>query len=406
MTQPNDSSKLSRKLTRAQIGRKNIAVLYTYSGISHLWFDGGLWVVYFQHKGLSLFQVGLLEAVLHLVAVASDVPIGIFADKIGWKRSLGLSTVAGIIYTVLCLSSASIWLFVAAFAARGLQITLTNGSDAAIAYESTVWAGMKDKYLAISGRLFAIGLISMGIAEAVGGSLANWSWSSIYVAFTIANVLSFIAVLFIREPWEARIGANETRLSALTITVEAVRFARRSKAFAKWIVFSTILSGFTATFSFYGQSLLLHAGWSLIGLGVLTGAENGIGAIVSWMTHRIVRRFSEPATMTASGILASIGLLAFAWIPGMLSGAGYLLGSAADNLSYPLIDQGLNRIVPSAQRATLLSAHSTGFSLFMIAGFPLFGAVAQKIGLVHTAYLVSIVGAVCILGVTWWWRRE
>lgn len=396
---------MQRPWNAVQIGRRNLSALYAFSGISRLWFDGGLWVVYFQHKGLSLVEIGVLEAVLHLTAVVSDVPIGIFADRFGWKLSLLLSTIAGIAYTSICLLSNQLWLFAVAFAARGLQVTFTNGSDASIAYESAVWARQRERYLVISGRLFAISLVSMGVAEAVGGTLAHWSWAAVYIAFTLANIVSCFAVLFIKEPRNLNKNVREAHVSALTIARDAVNFAQRSRPFAKWVVMSTVLSGFTATFAFYGQSLLVHAGWGLVGLGFLTGIENGIGAFTSWMAHRVVTWLGEKRTMTVASLAVATGLLGFAFLPGTWIGVGYLVGSAADNLVEPIVDQGLNRIVPSNRRATLLSANSTGFSLFMIVGFPLFGAVAQNIGLVATARNASIVGALAIIAAVYWWRR-
>jgi MFS family permease len=83
------------------MGRRNLRALNVFTATSRLWFDGGLWVVYWQQRGLSLFEIGLLEALLHFVCVLSDVPIGIFADRYGWKLSLGLSALLGVVYSVV-----------------------------------------------------------------------------------------------------------------------------------------------------------------------------------------------------------------------------------------------------------------------------------------------------------------
>lgn len=390
-------------IDKARDGRRNLRTLYAYTGVSRLWFDGGLWFIYWQHRGISVFEVGILEAILHIVALVSDVPLGIFADRLGWKVALAASSLSGVAYTAVALVAQNFWMGVLAFSIRGLQVTLANGSDASIAYESAQWAGQTDRYLAISGRLFAIALISMGIAESISGTVANWSWAALYLAYMGANLLSFFVVLGIREPREFRV--MEQRPPAYAIAREAIRFARHSRPFTKWILLSGTLSGVLATFAFYGQTLLLHAGWTLIGIGILSGVENGVGAFASLSAAKAVDRLGERTTIGLSGLLAMVGLLIFGWLPGPSAGIGFLINSVAGSLADPIIDQGLNRIVPTHQRATLLSINSTAFSVFMIVVFPLFGLLIQRIGLVHAAYVGSAVGSVAILfALAWWWK--
>jgi len=401
-------------IDKVKLGKRNINTLYAFTATSRLWFDGGLWLLYFQHRGVSLFEIGLLEALLHIVAVLSDVPIGAFADRFGWKISLGLGTVLGVGYTVIALVATNPWLIALAFAARGLQVTLTNGSDSSLAYESASWAGVVENYRAISGRMFAVALVSLGIAEAIGGVLASHSWALVYVAFTLANIASFVTVLWLKEPRDAHLKVDKTihpseqasHPSVLTILHEALQFAKRSRAFVKWIILSGTLFGIISTFSFYGQALLLHAGWTLVTIGILMAVENFVGAWVATLANPITIRIGETRTIHLIGILASVGLLIFAWVPGVFAGIGYLLDSMAGNLAEPVIDAALNQLVPSSQRATLLSANSTAFSLFMIVGFPLFGALASYVGLERTAHLVSFIAVFFILGIVVWWSRD
>jgi MFS family permease len=394
-------------VNRVKIGRRNLAALYAFTATSRLWFDGGLWVVYFQHQGLSLFDIGLLEALLHVVCLISDVPVGAFADRFGWRMSLACGTVLGVVYTAIALVATNPWLIALAFAARGLQITLTNGSNSSMAYESAKWAELTHRYQAIAGRLTAIGLVSMGVAEALGGTLAHFSWSLVYVAFTAANAVSLITVLCMKEPREGGRGLTDptdaVHPSVISILRDACQFARRSRRFVKWIVLSGILYGFVATFAFYGQARLLGAGWTLVGIGILTGIENFVGALAALVSEKLTKRMGERRAMATAGGLASAGLLLFAWTPGLSSGAGYLVSSMAANFAEPMIDQGLNAVVPSSQRATLLSVNSTAFSLFMILCFPLFGAVANHIGLTTAFHAVSIAAVICILASVLWW---
>ncbi len=395
---------MKRQLTKNDIGRKNLNSLSIFNATSHLWFDGGLWLIYFQHQGVTLFQVGILEAILHIVAVASDLPIGVFADRFGWKLSLSLGSLLGVGYTSIALFGHGFWWFAVAFACRGLQVTFTNGSDSSLAYESAVWAGMKEQYLKISGRMFAISLVSLGVAEGAGGALAHFSWASIYIAFTVANLTSFVVLQTLREPRHDHVADVREHSSITKIAADAYQFARKSPVFLWWILLSATISGFVASFSFYGQSMLIHAGWSLIGIGILTGTENGLGALAASLSDRASRRVGQIHLFLWASVLVSAGLLLFAWLPGLVAASGYILASVAGAFFEPMIDQGLNQVIPTGQRATLLSVNSTAFSLFMIVGFPMFGALAEHFGLAPAAKLASIVGCIVILATTLLWR--
>ncbi|QSO52752.1 MFS transporter [Alicyclobacillus curvatus] len=391
-----------RQSARA-VGRRNLVALYGYTATSRLWFDGSLWLIYWQVKGISLFDIGLLEAILHVVCLFVDVPIGIFADRYGWKLSLLASGVFGVVYSVLSLIGHNFLFAALAFAARGVQSTFVNGSDAALAYESARIAGEQERYQRISGRMMAIMLVSMAVAEAAGGALANWSWNAIYIAIIIAHVVSMTVTLFISEPRglkdvksAPREESNASRESALTVAKDAIRFAKSSPLFLRWLLFSAVLSGFLATFSFYGQSLLLHSGWSLVGIGILSGFENGFGAVMALSSDRVTRYLGERRTAVVTAFIGGLGLTLFAFVPGVASGVGYLTGSAGGNLADPLIDRKLNDIIPTRQRATLLSANSTAFSLFMIVVFPLFGLLSGRLGLIHAAEIWSVIG-VCLI---------
>ncbi|GMA63119.1 hypothetical protein GCM10025859_35590 [Alicyclobacillus fastidiosus] len=79
---------------------------------------------------------------MHLVSLTLDIPMGIVADRVGWKYTLSLSGLAGCLYCGFSLlPSTTLFGAFAAFAFRGLQLTLANGSDMAITFETVASAG-------------------------------------------------------------------------------------------------------------------------------------------------------------------------------------------------------------------------------------------------------------------------
>ncbi len=66
---------------------------------------------------------------------------------------------------------------------------------------------------------------------------------------------------------------------------------------------------------------------------------------------------------------------------------------------YPVQSEQLNRLIPSGQRATLISVNSMFFSIAMILVFPLAGALADVCGL--TTVLVGIGIGLAVFTAVW-----
>src|SRR5213592_2127992 len=49
-----------------------------------------IWVVFLQRKGLSLTQIGILEAIAWILTAALEVPTGLIADRWGRKASIAI----------------------------------------------------------------------------------------------------------------------------------------------------------------------------------------------------------------------------------------------------------------------------------------------------------------------------
>ena len=54
-----------------------------------------IWVVFLQRKGLSLNQIGLLEAFAWILTAALEVPTGGIADRWGRRASMSKRDVGG-----------------------------------------------------------------------------------------------------------------------------------------------------------------------------------------------------------------------------------------------------------------------------------------------------------------------
>ncbi len=115
------------------------------------------------------------------------------------------------------------------------------------------------------------------------------------------------------------------------------------------------------------------------------GAAACLGAAFS---SRLYKRYGRRIILTAVFIIAC-AFLCYGSGNLWLSVVLFIAAGFSDSLLYPVQSDKLNRLIPSEQRATLISADSLFFSVAMIILFPLAGAIADIWGL---AVVFSIIG--------------
>jgi hypothetical protein len=99
-------------------------------------------------------------------------------------------------------------------------------------------------------------------------------------------------------------------------------------------------------------------------------------------------------------IVQALLFLTMGWTGGLLGAGAFVLGEALDGFISPVLDAEVNRAIPDAQRATILSLQSAGYSLLMTFTFPL----ASQLPTIPMIYQVTGLVAVAI-SLLWLLRR-
>lgn len=67
--------------------KKNIYLMYAIALLQGMVFYGPIATLYRQANGLTVFHITLIESVSYLLCILFEVPWGIIADKIGYKKN-------------------------------------------------------------------------------------------------------------------------------------------------------------------------------------------------------------------------------------------------------------------------------------------------------------------------------
>jgi len=362
-----------------------------------------IWVVFLQRKGLSLTQVGLLEGVAWTITAFLEVPTGAIADRWGRKASIAVGASLYGLAMFLILAEALSPAFLLGYALWNSSTAFVSGADSALLYDSLKAEGRAAEAAKQSGRYAAINQGSQGVASLVGAAIAT---IDINLCFAICGFLGFAAaglVLTIHEP--PRTTQDDEYLSYWRNLRTAVRIAaRRPVVRALVLLNATILIVPLVVYYVLLQPYAVGVGLPLAALGVVVIGVQLSSVIASWLAHRTADHF-ELASVVGVALAVLIAATAvLAVFPSITSLALMFAVALVPALLTPLLSARLNHLIPSAQRATILSLGALLFELGLAIAMPLLLAFADRFGAPAAIGLASAIFALTAVPLMFIWR--
>jgi MFS family permease len=382
----------SRHIQRVYLG---LLLLHTLAA-SLIW---GINTLFLLDAGLSNGQAFAANAFFTAGLVVFEVPTGVIADVRGRRFSYLLGTLTLTLATVLYLwmwrIDAGFWPWAVASAFLGLGFTFFSGAVQAWLVDALKATGFRGQL----DSVFAKGEIVEGVAmlagSVVGGYLAQETNLGVpYVVRAVVLGLTFVlALVFMRD-----VGFTPNRGGGLVQEVTdvlrgALTYGLRNPP-VRPVMLANIFTDGVSIYAFYAmQPYLLqlygdpHA-YGIAGLAaaVVGGAQIGGGLLVPHLGRVFRLRTSVllVAVVASTAILAGIGLLAHFWTAiGLL-----VLWALAFSTVMPVRQAYVNALIPSEQRATVLSFDSLMGSSGGVAIQPVLGRVADAWGY-PASYLCS-----------------
>jgi len=338
---------------------------------SFIW---GINTLFLLDAGLSNFEAFAANAFFTAGMVIFEIPTGVVADTAGRKLSYLLGTITLSVTTALYWI---LWLWHAPFVwwaivsvLLGLGFTFFSGAVEAWLVDALTWTGYTGSLEAVFGRGLVVTGIAMFTGSVLGGVIAQAS--NLGVPFLVrAGVL---AVMFIyaavvmrdlgftpdrsRGPWQA------TR-NVFTQSIDH-GFKKRS---VRYLILSAPFASGVGIYAFYAlQPYLLHlygdpTAYSIAGLAaaVLSLAQVAGGVLAPRIRSLVRRRTTAVigASVISVVVLGLLGVNTTFWFAIVLLVVwGFVFAVAG-----PVRQAYLNDMIPSTQRATVLSFDSLFGSL-------------------------------------------
>jgi len=373
-----------------------VLMLFNTLAASFIW---GINTLFLLDAGLSATAAFTANALFTAGMVLFEVPTGVVADTWGRRASYLLGSVTLAVSTALYWLAwqmeAPFWAWAVTSALLGLGFTFFSGATEAWLVDALKFTGFKGNLESV----FAKGQIVSGAAmlsgSVVGGLVAQWTNLGVpYILRALALIVTFaVAFLYMRDwgfvPRPGKHPAREMR----QVLQSSMRYGLGSPP-VRWMMLAAPFTFGVGIYAFYAmQPYLLELygdeqAYSIAGLAaaIVAGAQIA-GGMLAPRVRRLVRRRT---TALIAGLLVEVALLALLglttafWVAvGLL-----VLWGLAAAATLPIRMAYMNGLIPSAQRATVLSFDNLLGSSGGVVIQPALGKVADAASYA-TSYLVG-----------------
>jgi len=370
--------------------RKNIKKNYGFTFIQNIDLTRGIWMIYLASKGMSLTQLGLLETIFHLTSFTMEVPTGAIADLYGRRVSRILGRLLSVMSVVILMFADSFFWFAGSFVIVALSYNLESGAGDALIYDSMKELGEEDQYMKVGGNKEMVFQIASIFSFMLGGYLAtkdyNWAFGITILVGLLAFAYSFT---FVEPSIGKRVFLSSKRRHFFEQLRESVRILKSQKRLGFLILFSQFIMSIVTTVFFYLQNYMKADGYSEAFIGGLYALCAIGGAILAPQVYKIEAIIKERGILLFMPILTTLCLFGVAL--SKFHFVFYFPMSLAEGLIFVALGDYINKVIPSENRATILSMASMAFSFFMITIFPMVGVIGDRFGL-EVSFLVMAVG--------------
>ena len=353
-----------------------------------------IWAVYLiEERGLSLTQLTALDAPFWILLIVLEVPTGAIADRYGRKVSLSYGALTNAIAVIVFGIATNFGVLLVSYMVWAAAFTLYSGADSAFVYDSLRAVGRERDYTRLWGRARAIQAVGAILGLLIGALVAHYTtlWLPVVASGALMGVAWLVSFSFKEPP---RFEETEGQPGYFTVVKDAfgVAFGRPSVRYM--MLLTAGVMGVGVSMIILQQPFLSDHEMPIWSFGLfLTPGQllSMVGALVTYRVltllgvSRIIILMPMVVMTTAVGLGAIDYVAAFAFYP---------LTTTMFAMSHVVISDYLNRRIPSANRATILSIHNMIFSLAVAGMEPLLGWLGDTWGLPVAYRAAAIIVAV------------
>jgi MFS family permease len=378
---------------------RDLRLFYLFRLLATSYLYVPIFMLFQESRGLSFFQRLALGGVYSAVVILVEVPTGVFADRLGRRRSMIAGALAMVVSCALAFRADSFGWFVLAEVFAAMSLALCSGADSAYLYDLLVHHGKSHEYARRESSASAMHLLGSAIAFAGGGLCAAVDLSLPYVITAVVAAAAAV-IAYLLDDDRARQRALDAALPPASAKLQswwrdaglALGHVRANRRLAWLVGYSAVVFTLLRATIYVYQPYLDQRGFGTVEIGLLFAAMYVVASGIAFRTHALRRRYSDDlllwgllAVLAASFVL--LGRVSTGpWLAGLLA-VQALASGVFSPLTKPLLHA---EISDSGRRAAVLSVESMARRVTLGLFAPLAGLYGQS----QVMVLCGVVGLV------------
>jgi len=331
--------------------KKNIYILYAIVFLQAFVFYGPISTLYRQGRGITIFEVFLIESISWGVMLGLEIPFGWFADRFGYKRTLILANGVFFVSKIIFYNAYSFNMFLLERILLSISLAGLSGCDIALLHASDKSCD-KGKLFSHYSALGTLGFLIASLATTWlihspldAASIDRVGFFTIFpygIAFGMTFLLKEVPHLETERPKLRKSIAKAIKNKELIGVVLAIALSRE------------IYQGITV---FLNQEQYLKSGIEVKWFGILLVLVQLV-RLTAVKSHKLANRLGEKKALGILVLLMPIAcfLLYFTSNP-LLSVGGIILIAVAMAFIEPIAMSVENHSLENVDRATMLSVY-------------------------------------------------
>jgi MFS family permease len=326
----------------------------------------GINTLFLLDAGLSVTAAFAANACFTAGMVLFEVPTGVVADTWGRRASflLGAATlvVTTAMYWLAWRTHAPFWLWAASSMLLGLGFTFFSGATEAWLVDALRFTGFKGDLDAVFAKAQIVTGTAMLSGSVAGGLIAQWTNLGVpYLLRSLALAITFAVAYRFMKDWGFTPRTGSGPVAEMRQVLRGSGRHGLGNPPVRWLMLSAVFETGVGIFAFYAMQpylLELYGDERAYGIAGLAAAIVAGAQIAGGMAApRLRRLFHRRTSVLLAGVLASGGILALLGATTRFPVAVALLVIWALVFAavVPIRQAYLNGLIPSEQRATVLS---------------------------------------------------
>ena len=376
-----------------RVQKRNIYILYALALLQGMVFYGPVATLYRQAQGVTIFQITLIESISYLLCILLEVPWGVVADRIGYKKTMVICAWLYFLSKIIFWQASGFGGFLAERVLLSVVVTGLSGVDTSILY---LCAG-PDHSQRVFGIYNSLGMAGLLTASAVFTFFVGDNYRLAALLTVLSYGAAAILCLGLTEvrPADSHRARREPFVTTLRTTLAV-------PGLLGFLVAVGLLTETHQTVTvFLNQLQYERCGMGSAAIGGVYIAATLLGLCGVWSA----RLTGKTGTRGAAVLFCAVPALACALLAStdraLLSVGGIWLLRLSDTLFQPFQVRLQSEQVRTDNRATALSIHAMVLDVVAILTNLSFGALAERDLRLAFGFGVGICAAALALLLRW-----